>query len=137
MTANVERGTNEEHRDLMSEGRKLGWELFMRPLAIVATWFVAKRARGFAKTKDGCDIAIAGRRSRSDGAYLAARRVARGVDRRYVRVRLEGRAELLLVERNGCNDGLELRHQIRMTLDNVFPRRIVFQELGEISFRKH
>ncbi|MCX4177524.1 MULTISPECIES: hypothetical protein [Paraburkholderia] len=137
MTANVERGTNEKHRDLMSEGRKLDWELLMRPLAIVAAWFGAKRARGFAKTKEGCDIAIAGRRSRSDGAYLAARRVARSVDRRYVRVRLKGRAELLLVERNGCNDGLERHHQIRMTLSKVLPRRIVFEELDEISFRKH
>ncbi|WP_167444557.1 hypothetical protein [Paraburkholderia bryophila] len=68
---------------------------------------------------------------------LISLRVARGVDRRYVRVRLEDRAELLLVEGNGCNDGLERHHQIRMTLSNVLPRRIVFEELDEISFRKH
>ena len=78
MAANVKRGINEEHWDLMSEDRKLGWELFTRTLAIVAARFAAKRARGSAKTKEGRNIAIAGRRSRIDGAYLTARRTRCG-----------------------------------------------------------
>jgi hypothetical protein len=61
----------------------------------------------------------------------------RNADRHYVRVRLEDRAELLLVERDGCNDGLKLHHQVRMALGDVLPCRFVFEELGEISFRKH
>lgn len=37
------------------------------------------------------------------------------------KVRLKGRAELLLLERNGCNDRLELHYQVRMALRNVLP----------------
>lgn len=54
-----------------------------------------------------------------------------------VRARLEDRAELLLVERNGRNDGLELRHQVWMALGNVLPCRFIFEKLREISLRKH
>ncbi|MFM0096402.1 hypothetical protein PQQ87_12370 [Paraburkholderia nemoris] len=82
MTANVERGTNEKHRDLMSEGRKLDWELFMRSLAIVAAWFGAKRARGFAKRKKdatsplrGAEVeamALISRRGASHAVWTAA-----------------------------------------------------------------
>lgn len=57
--------------------------------------------------------------------------------RHYVRVRLEGRAALLLVERNGCDDGLELGHQIRVALSNVLPSRFIFEKLREVSLRKH
>ncbi|MFM0079369.1 hypothetical protein P0D72_10865 [Paraburkholderia sediminicola] len=68
---------------------------------------------------------------------LISRRVTRDADCHYVKVRLEDRAELLLVERNGCNDGLERHHHIRMASGNVLPYRFVFEELGEMSFRKH
>jgi hypothetical protein len=42
MTAIVKRGITEDYWSLMSEDRKLGWELFTRCLAIVAAWFVVK-----------------------------------------------------------------------------------------------
>jgi hypothetical protein len=42
MTAIVKRGITEDYWGLMSEDRKLGWELFTRSLAIVAAWFVVK-----------------------------------------------------------------------------------------------
>jgi hypothetical protein len=42
MTATVKRGITEEYWGLMSEDRKLGWELFTKGLAIVVALFVAK-----------------------------------------------------------------------------------------------
>jgi hypothetical protein len=42
MTAIVKPGITEGYWSLMSEDRKLCWELFTRALAIVAAWFVAK-----------------------------------------------------------------------------------------------
>lgn len=75
---------------------------------------------------------IAGRGHQGDGPHLVER-----CNLCYVGFRLERRAELLLVERNRCDNGLELRHQVRMALGNVLPRRFVFEELGEIPFRKH
>ncbi|MGF6725991.1 hypothetical protein P3T43_005376 [Paraburkholderia sp. GAS41] len=80
-------------------------------------------------------IAIAGRGGRATAFIL--QRFACDVDRHYARVRLEDRAELLRVERNGCKNGLELHHQVWMALGNILPCRFVFEELGEIPFRKH
>jgi hypothetical protein len=42
MTAILKPGITEEYLGLMSEDRKLCWELFTRALAIVAAWFVTK-----------------------------------------------------------------------------------------------
>jgi hypothetical protein len=42
MTAIVKRGITEEYWSLMSEDRKLGWELFTRTLALIVALFVAK-----------------------------------------------------------------------------------------------
>lgn len=42
MAAGVKPGITEEYWGIMSEDRKLCWELFTRALAIAAAWFVAK-----------------------------------------------------------------------------------------------
>ncbi|RQS19680.1 hypothetical protein, partial [Burkholderia sp. Bp8998] len=58
MTAIVKQGITEEYWGLMSEDRKLGWELFTRMLAIVLALFVTKTGVTAIDWAIGADLSV-------------------------------------------------------------------------------